>query len=417
MHIECTENNTVINIVCTFYGIDPTLRCENANYESAPTSCFSKTSMFKVSSECNGRSSCTFSGEISFEADSGFTNACHGYPSMLFVQWECVLPVTTTITGSTQPARLSQLPENSQLPISREQSRNSRPPSHPPPIDCLPSSSNSIYSPYEPVFLTNSTQSYLGYPISQQLVCQGSRLILLCPLELVIHIYAAYFGLQSETLSPSCWPKSTTSDVKQPPAAKCYVPSSLETIRETCEGRRSCQLRASPTSLGRIDYCPMYSKQLFVQYQCVHASFNTTIAKCRTASIENNNNNTNNHVTIPPVCNSSTSLDNNVIHSNTWCNGSSGVNISCLNNESIRVLCAFYGVHPSSSSTCNTTTSNVQEKSELPVCYVRGSIEKLLIDECDGRASCFIDQIDSTLFDDACVGVAQKALFAQWQCV
>lgn len=47
MLIEC-DNDTTINVICTFYGIDPTRKCENQDYADAPTTCFSKSSMLKV---------------------------------------------------------------------------------------------------------------------------------------------------------------------------------------------------------------------------------------------------------------------------------------------------------------------------------------------------------------------------------
>jgi hypothetical protein len=46
------------------------------------------------------------------------------------------------------------------------------------------------YSPYEPLFLSNSTVTNFNYPIYEQIVCYGGRLALVCPANLVIHIYS-----------------------------------------------------------------------------------------------------------------------------------------------------------------------------------------------------------------------------------
>lgn len=90
MLIECYDPSSVISILCAFYGIDPNIKCSGLNSTQLPTACFSQSSQTRVSSECNGKRECSFSGEISFEIDSGFVNPCPGYQNMLFVQWECV---------------------------------------------------------------------------------------------------------------------------------------------------------------------------------------------------------------------------------------------------------------------------------------------------------------------------------------
>lgn len=94
MQIECADETTVISIICAFYGIDPNVKCPSPsmdlNSTQLPTACFSQSSQTQVSSECNGRRECSFSGEISFEIDSGFVNPCPGYQNMLYVQWQCV---------------------------------------------------------------------------------------------------------------------------------------------------------------------------------------------------------------------------------------------------------------------------------------------------------------------------------------
>jgi hypothetical protein len=254
-------------------------------------------------------------------------------------------------------------------------------------------------SPYEPEFLYNSTEVYFGYAIYQQIVCQASRLIILCPLDLVIHVFSAYYGIQSTTMSSTC--AATTSSGEQP--AKCYIPKALDSMRETCESKSSCQLRASANSLGGGDYCPSYSKQLFVQYQCIHPTvLNTTLSKC--PSLDS---------TIPPICSASSTLSNTSIgvgqvQSNTWCDGSS-MSIKCATGKSISILCAFYGIHPS------IDACNIQSLVNIPVCYFASS-QTLVSNLCNGQSSCSIDTLSSFFALDPCVGL-DKALFVQWMCV
>ena len=99
MQIECEDESTVISIICAFYGIDPNIKCSSpsssalgnsSSQHQLPTACFSQSSQTRVSTECNGKRECSFSGEISFEIDSGFVNPCPGYQNMLYVQWECI---------------------------------------------------------------------------------------------------------------------------------------------------------------------------------------------------------------------------------------------------------------------------------------------------------------------------------------
>lgn len=348
-----------------------------------PRECYSSDSFERIKNECNGQQYCMYDGQNGFEGEAGFVNVCAGFPSSLFVQWSCQ-PNTTTITTDEMTTALftSQPPlPTCQVNITQTVDDN-----------CTTS------SPYEPQLLVNSTQTYFGYPISQQIVCQGSRLIILCPLELVIHIYSAYYGIQSATMSPTCSSSSSTSS-EMP--TKCYVPNAIESIRKMCESASSCQLRASSITLGGGDYCPNYPKQLLVQYQCIHPSIlnSTMMTKCQ-QTIQ----------TIPTICSSTTANNSSdsQVQSNVWCDGSS-VSIACASGRSIRIVCAFYGVHP------GLGACNMGALANPPVCYFASSAS-VLAATCDGRTSCSIDQLSAKFTPDPCSGL-DKALFAQWRCL
>lgn len=121
-------------------------------------------------------------------------------------------------------------------------------------------------SPYEPVWPSNSSNVYFGYPISLEILCQDSRFFLFCPTTLVIHIYAAYFGVQAQTSTDSCvYNTNSSAELNE----KCYVVEAFDVIKSSCEGKSTCKLRANIATLGGADICPNNRKQLFVQYQCV----------------------------------------------------------------------------------------------------------------------------------------------------
>ncbi len=91
-----------------------------------------------------------------------------GYSNSLFIQWECIGTPTTTPTTSTTTYSLPYcatytLPTGS-CPLTN--------------------------SPYEPTFLTNSTTTSFNYPIYETGVCQFGKIVLNCPINTVIHIYA-----------------------------------------------------------------------------------------------------------------------------------------------------------------------------------------------------------------------------------
>lgn len=376
MRIEC-PNGQLINILCAFYGLDPNIKCKSTanSKDMPPTSCFSKSSMEMVKSQCNNQESCEFAGEISFEMDSGFVNPCPGYQNMLFVQWECL---SMDATSSSIDLTTTKSVEKTTLGALAATSMNVT-------CDLEPE-----FSTYEPKFITTSALTYFGYPIYQQLVCQGSRLILVCPSDLVIHVLAGYYGIQSATRSSTC----TSSNVEIP--AKCYIPDAFEVINGTCEAKTTCQLKATSNALTNgEDFCPSYQKQLFIQYQCVNEQvLSTSIGKCSSGAKR-----------VPGIC--KRPATNDTLEA-TWCDGAT-MSIVCPSSRTISIQCAFYGIHPS------VDACNVQSLPSKPVCYYASSLP-ILRSICDDQPSCSLDSFSLTFNRDPCSG-HEKALYVQWRCI
>ncbi len=374
MSLKCSSPN-VIQIVCAYYGIDSSYECPGGFYYGAPTSCYSLSSRQKVFSRCNGKTSCEILGNPNFQV-SGFADPCNGFSKILYVQYRCisssVLAVTTTSSKTSSqynyqqqvpPAPLSLL-ENNILPLS---------------------SCNLIASsPYVPVFLNNQSMSF-EYLIYQQVSCLGSTISLLCPPSSVIHIYSAYFGIQSNTFAPICFIKS----IQQP--TQCYFTQSFDYINSTCEYQQSCSIVADPDLLG--DACPAYTqKQLLIQYQCVDKEIlSSSINQCTV------------NLNPPFVCPTSNSAN---VQQQVWCDGDT-MNITCQNGQNINILCAFYGLHPFLNETCG-----ISSLPNIPVCFFQSSFT-LIKTLCSNKSSCI--ENFTNYFSDPCDGQT-KALLVQWQC-
>jgi hypothetical protein len=252
---------------------------------------------------------------------------------------------------------------------------------------------SATFSPYVPTYSTNSTSTSFQYPIYLQTVCQNSRMIIACPTDQVIHIFSAYFGIQSGTTTTTC----TTSSQEIP--AACYFLNAYNTIKATCESLSSCYLRATVNSMAGADLCPSYQKQLTVQYQCVDTAVLANITKTVDACFPN--------TTAPLICPATTSYGLSGVSAQTWCDGSS-MSIQCASGKNIQILCAFYGLHPSLSA-CNVGFLSYQ-----PVCYFKSSMATVN-STCNGLNSCVVGNFSST-FLDPCIDV-DKALYVQWRCV
>lgn len=142
---------------------------------------------------------------------SNFTDPCNGFSKLLYVQYKCVSPTTlTTTTTSTFPSTTTTLPYCASY------------------VTPTGSCSSIASSPYTPTFVT-ANQTSFNYPVMQQVVCLGSSVDLVCPANTVIHIYSAYFGIQSSTSVSTCFITSS----EQP--AMCYYTSSFSYINSTCK--------------------------------------------------------------------------------------------------------------------------------------------------------------------------------------
>lgn len=251
----------------------------------------------------------------------------------------------------------------------------------------------SSFSPYVPKSLTNSTQLYFDYPIYQQTVCQNSRILIHCPSDLVIHIYAAYFGIQSYTTTTWCTP--VNSSYENP--AMCYFQNAFDTINSTCEYQTSCYVYATVNAMSGGDICPDYTKQLTVQYQCVDSRvLSSYINACPVNTVA------------PSICSSTYSGLSTTLNQQTWCDNENSMSITCDTGKKITILCAFYGVHPALES------CNIEYLTYKPVCYFSSS-QTTVNSTCNGLNSCSLSNFTST-FKDPCIGI-DKALFVQWTCV
>ncbi|RNA02935.1 rhamnose-binding lectin-like [Brachionus plicatilis] len=359
--IEC-PNGHLISILCAFYGLDPNLRCPGTFYYGAPSACYSKQSHDLVIENCHGKQNCTFRDETGTKYDIGFTEVCPGFQNILLIQWECVSNEQTTLQP---PTTLTTLPTCSTRPF-------------------INASCDSTHSPYVPQPLTNSTLTHFSYPIYQQIVCQGSTLVLVCPSDLVIHIYSAYFGIQEPTRSAFCMSSPWMENPHM-----FYIPQSFDIVKNTCEYKTKCVLRAYAVTMGGVELNSAYSKQLVVQYQCV----NPTVLAEQISQCPSKNE-------IPEIC--AKVEESEEIYEQTICDGSA-MSLSC-GSKRISVVCAFYGVHPS------LTSCGVPDLAVKPVCYFNSSYTTVK-SECDGRSSCSYNAIGSNVFfDDPCTGF-RKALF------
>ena len=115
---------------------------------------------------------------------------------------------------------------------------------------------------------------------------------------------------------------------------------------------------------------------------------------------------------------SNTILNNNTsFHEQTWCDNNQML-IDCnrtsnnfTNNNTINILCAFYGLHPSMKSSCGF--GQKFSGSGIPVCYFDSSM-RVVKKACDGRASCNLT-VGTVIFIDPCSNMS-KGLFVQWSC-
>lgn len=287
---------------------------------------------------------------------------------MLLVQWECT-------SGTTQSIQTSQTSD--QYTSSAEWL---------PSCDLL-TCTYKTGSPYEPNRMDNSTRTILASPIYEQTICENSQVILKCPQDLVVHVHAAYYGIQASTYSQTC----STSLVEIPTA---YMADSFEAINGTCEYKNECFLTASTANLaGGVDLFPTLNKQLFIQYQCVSGQQAYFMNACNLVA------------QIPEACTSTS--DTRIVES-LWCDGNT-MNIQCPNASVISIECAVYGLYPGLYS-CNSRLSGANK----PVCYFKSSFQAV-DSQCSGQNNCTIANFTS-FFTDPC-NQLDKGLYVKWKCI
>lgn len=89
------------------------------------------------------------------------------------------------------------------------------------------------------------------------LICEYQSRTISCPSDQVIEIVYANYGRTS--IRPCAW--GTHHDTN------CTLPSAINTAREVCNGRNSCELVAK-NSMWKVNPCPGIIKYVEVKYIC-----------------------------------------------------------------------------------------------------------------------------------------------------
>lgn len=348
---------------------------------SAPEKCNTVDSFTFIASTCNEKRFCQFTAPVKFSSSyPNLKEQCGQFKHTLFIQWQCLSSTATTTRTSTAQTTTKSQTTKSNLPYCEMTTVS-------PLVKCQPTTT---YNQYVPRTLTDSTNVYFGYPIYQQLICENAKLILTCPTDAVIHIYAAYFGTQSATTLPNCVTAGNFQEIPE----KCFLKDTFTIVFKSCEGKNACQVRATTTALGGADLCPGISKQLLVQYQCLRADIlSSTVSKCPLAADTQR--------IICPVANTP-------VNESVWCDGSS-MSIACpRSDQAITIVCAYYGID-SALDACN-----VDKLTYKPVCYYTSSGDNVK-NECNGKNSCHIRDFPTYFSNDPCVDL-DKQLLIQWTC-
>ena len=158
MHIDCGPSR-VIQMDCSFYGIDQSYKCPGGFYSGAPTVCYALSSQHNLTAHCNGQQTCTlYPNEW---ADFFRTDPCYAKTKYIYAQWYCIGQETTQ--ASTEQTTMEYTTDyTSNLPTCVV--------NFPATGTCVDSSVSSVYTP---VF--NSVQEYFGYPVYDLSVCSGSQ--------------------------------------------------------------------------------------------------------------------------------------------------------------------------------------------------------------------------------------------------
>lgn len=209
-------------------------------------------------------------------------------------------------------------------------------------------------------------------------------------------MHGAYYGIQWPTTENSCI--QTRRDIELP--AMCFFPSTFDKLMSRCESNSTCVIEINRVAFG--DPCPGYTKQFFVQYQCIERTeltrIQSTCAPQQNMSIYGMN----------YVC-SNQNLSAGDHQEKTWCAHDHGMNIKCTEGRNIQIMCAFYGINHQVLSTCTIPNAH-----NAPVCYFNSSLEVVKA-ACNNKTECHLNNFKHT-FTDPCRGF-EKALFVRWKCV
>lgn len=194
----------------------------------------------------------------------------------------------------------------------------------------------------------------------------AGKLSITCPADRTIHIYSAYFGIQSNT------PTECVTSNKAGTTSDCFNKVVFDNINTTCEGKQTCSLDIRIENFG--DPCFLLNKQLFIQYQCVNASISSLINSCTSSQ------------NYGQICSKTTESN-----SQYWCNNDNVMRIDCGPGKVIQMSCAFYGIDQSYQCPGGFYSG------APTVCFSQ-TTRMNLTSLCNGQQACLVSSADWTGF-------------------
>ncbi|XP_076120667.1 rhamnose-binding lectin-like [Alosa pseudoharengus] len=279
--LDCGSD--LIDVQWASYGRTDRITCSDGRscHELAITRCSAPSSLSEVKKRCDGRMTCMVKASSLI-----FSDPCAGIYKYLEVLYRCVSPEERTSQtceggegklecgsnvihihdasyGRTDETTCSagrpahQLSNTNcyaptTLPIIRERCEGRS--------TCTVQSSNHIFT--DPCFGTYKYLhiSYSCVPPKSSQTCEGHNSRLECGSK-VIQIQAANYGRTDGT---TCADGTNPSQVNN---TSCFSTDTLSEMRQICDGRTSCVLRASDSVFS--DPCPGTNKYLNISYTCL----------------------------------------------------------------------------------------------------------------------------------------------------
>ncbi|XP_062391413.1 rhamnose-binding lectin-like isoform X2 [Sardina pilchardus] len=282
-YVSLNCGSDVIDVQMASYGRTDRITCSDGRpcYQLTNTSCSAPSSLSEVKKRCDGRRSCTVKASSLI-----FSDPCAGIYKYLEVLYRCAPPgerssqtceggegrlecgsdviqineanygrTDTTTCSSGRPARQlsnTSCSAPSTLPVIRERCEGRG--------SCAVQASNLIFSNPCPGIHKYLNVSYSCVPPESSQTCEGHHSRLECGSK-VIQIQAANYGRTDGT---TCADGLSPSQVNN---TNCRSENTLSEMRDICDGRTSCVLRASGSVFS--DPCPETSKYLNISYSCV----------------------------------------------------------------------------------------------------------------------------------------------------